>query len=180
MTGTGDPSVDPTVTPQAPVEGGYPDTGAIRVPRTVIRVAGGVVATILAAITALIEIFYTPLRLGEYLIGVSAVMAVLVNFWLLRFTVAVTGAAWTGLLPAVVWFGLMMAASDRSDEGDVLLAADNWVALVTIFAGSLSFAAAGYRVINQPYRGPVPPVGAVPPVRPVRPDRSDPQDGAVR
>ena len=71
------------------------------------------------------------------LIGVSVVAAVLLNYWLLRFAVAVTGAAQAALLPPLVWFGLMLVASDTTAEGDILLAADNWVALSTIFAGSI-------------------------------------------
>ena len=111
-----------------------------------LRVAGGVVAVAVAAITALIEIFYTPLRVGGVLIGVSVLLAVVVNFWLPRFTVAVTGSGWVALLPPLVWFALTMVAAGKRPEGDVLLT--NWTGLLMIFAGSLSFAIGGYRLIN--------------------------------
>jgi hypothetical protein len=129
---------------------------------TTLRVAGGVVAVLLAALTAVIEIFYTPLRVGGVLIGVSAIAAVVVNYLLVKYTVAATSKRWTPLLPALVWFALMLVASDRRPEGDLLLAQGNWVALVTIFGGSLSFAVAGYRLILAP---PPPPPPAYSPER---------------
>jgi len=38
-------------------------------------------------------------------------------------------------------------ASSRQVEGDILLPGNNWVGLATIFAGSLAFGVAGYRLI---------------------------------
>jgi hypothetical protein len=116
------------------------------------RVVGGVVAVALAAVTALIEIFYTPLRVGGVLIGVSVVVAVVVNYWLPRFTIAVTGVGWIALLPPLVWLGLTMAAAGRRDEGDILIS--SWVGLLMIFAGSIAFAAGGYRLILPPSPNP--------------------------
>jgi hypothetical protein len=138
-------------------------TGALD---TALRVVGCVVAVVLAAVTAVIEIFFTPLRVGGVLIGVSAVAAVIINYVLVRYTAAVTGRRWTALLPALVWFGLVMAAAGRRPEGDLLLAQANWVALLMIFAGSLAFAAAGYRMIVAPPPPPPPPSPPPPPAAP--------------
>jgi hypothetical protein len=110
-----------------------------------LRVAGGVVAVAVAATSALLEVFFSPLRVGGVLVGVSVVVAVGVNYWLPRFTVAATGRGWVALLPPLVWFALTVLAAGRRGEGDVLLG--NWVGLVTIFAGSLAFAAGGYRLL---------------------------------
>lgn len=117
---------------------------------TALRVLGGVLAVALAALSAIVEIFYVPLRVGGVLVGISVVAAVVINYWLPHFTVTATGSGWAGLLPPVVWFGLMLLASDPRTEGDVLLPMGNWVALVTIFAGSLAFAFAGHRLLLRP------------------------------
>ena len=42
---------------------------------------------------------------------------------------------------------IFFAAGVRTDEGDYLLAGDNWVGLLMILAGSLSFALYAYRMI---------------------------------
>lgn len=134
----------------APVAAPVPPGRLREVLDTVLRVFGGVVAVALAMVTAVIEIFYAPLRVGGVLIGASVLVAVVANYWLLRYTVAVTGSGWAGLLPPAAWFALMLAAANRRQEGDLLFAAGNWVALVTIFLGSLAFAVAGYKMLIQP------------------------------
>jgi hypothetical protein len=114
-----------------------------------LRIVGGLVAVAAAAVTALAEIFFAPLRVGGVLIGASVVFAVVANVAIVYFTVAATGARWPALVPPVVWFALMLLASGRRGEGDLLLTSNNWVGLVTIFAGSLAFAGAGYRLIQS-------------------------------
>lgn len=120
-----------------------------------LRVAGGAVSAALAALTAVFEIFYAPLRVGGVLIGASVLVAAVVNYWLLRYTVSATGSGPAGLLPPAVWFALMLVASDRTTEGDTLMSTDNWVALVTIFVGSLSFAISGHRLLSSRSQPPV-------------------------
>jgi hypothetical protein len=117
---------------------------------TTLKIIGGLVAVVATVATALVEIFYAPLRIGGVLVGASVVLAVVANVALVRFTVAATGAKAVALLPPVIWFGLMMVASNRRTEGDILLAGENWVGLTTIFAGSLAFGVAGYRLILAP------------------------------
>ncbi|HEU4427029.1 MAG TPA: hypothetical protein VFR67_31255 [Pilimelia sp.] len=114
---------------------------------TALRVTGGLVAVVGTVVTALAEIFYVPLRVGGVLVGASVVLAVVANVVLVRFTVATTGTKAAALVPPLIWFGMMMVASNRQVEGDILLAGDNWVGLATIFAGSLAFGVAGYRLI---------------------------------
>jgi hypothetical protein len=108
----------------------------------VLRVCGGLVAVAAAVVTAVAEIFFAPLRV---LVGVSVLIAVVANAALVRFTAAVAGGRWV-VVPAIIWIALMIMASARSTEGDILLA-DNWVGLGTIFAGSIAFAGAAYRLI---------------------------------
>ncbi len=136
---------------QAPA--GDPASTGARVPAwesVALRVAGGVVAVALAVVTALIEIFYTPLRVGGVLVGASVVLAVVVNFYLPRFTVEATGVGWVALLPPLAWFGLAVVAAGRRGEGDILIT--NWVGLLMVFAGSIAFAAGGYRLMVPPRR----------------------------
>jgi hypothetical protein len=133
--------------PPAPAPGEAPPPGEAPAARdsVALRVAGGIVSVALAAVTALIEIFYTPLRVGGVLVGASIVLAVVVNFYLPRFTVAATGVGWVALLPPLAWFLLAVTAAGRRGEGDILLT--NWVGLGTVFAGSIAFAAGGYRLM---------------------------------
>jgi hypothetical protein len=150
--GEAPPGADATPAPppgQAPPAGEVPPAVEAPVPDSAaVRVAGGVVAVALAVVTALIEIFYTPLRVGGVLVGASIVLAVVVNFYLPRFTVAATGVGWVALLPPLAWFVLSVAAAGRRGEGDILLT--NWVGLGTVFAGSIAFAAGGYRLMVPP------------------------------
>jgi hypothetical protein len=72
-------------------------------------------------------------------------VAIVANVALVRFTAVVAGARWVAV-PALIWLALMIAASVRRGEGDILLA-NNWVGIGTIFAGSLAFAGAASKLI---------------------------------
>ena len=45
---------------------------------------------------------------------------------------------------------MLAAAGTRTAEGDYLLSGDNWVALLMILAGSLTFAVYSYKMILKP------------------------------
>jgi hypothetical protein len=136
-----------------------PQPGWHRALDTALRVAGGLVAVVATAATAVIEIFFAPLRVGGVLVGASVLLAVVANIALVRFTVAATGTRWAAAGPAVIWFALMIVASGKRHEGDLLLAAGNWVGLTMIFAGTGAFAIAGYRLILPPGLAHRPPTG---------------------
>jgi hypothetical protein len=74
----------------------------------------------------------------------ALVLAVAGNAALAWFTREVTGRTLAVLAPFVVWVGLMLVAAGRTREGDLVLTGNNWVGLVTMFAGALAFAAAAY------------------------------------
>jgi hypothetical protein len=97
-----------------------------------------------------LELMLATLRVGGVLIGVSALLAVVANVALSWFAPRAVGSRWALALPAVVWFLLMVVAAGGTSEGDVLLAGDNWVGLVMIFAGSVTFAVMGFRMILAP------------------------------
>ncbi|GAB3143403.1 hypothetical protein GCM10027290_19650 [Micromonospora sonneratiae] len=117
-----------------------------------LRVAGGLLSVVGAVLTGVLELLLSTLRVGGYLIGVSAVIAVLANVALSWFAYRTVGRKAAVALPALIWFVLMMVAAGGTDEGDILLAGDNWVALALIVAGSMAFAVMAFRLILAPRR----------------------------
>ncbi|PMR60425.1 hypothetical protein C1A38_14605 [Verrucosispora sp. ts21] len=111
-----------------------------------LRVAGGVVVVVAGAVTAVLELLLAPLRIGGYLVGLAALVAVVVNVTLSWFAIEAVGRRWAVALPAVPWVVIMVAAADRTNEGDVLLIG-NWVGLILVVAGVMAFAVMAFRSI---------------------------------
>jgi hypothetical protein len=126
-----------------------------------IRIAGFVLALLLALASAATEVFLTPLYWGGTRIPLAPVLAVAGNAGLVWFTVVVTGRRITVFGPALVWMAVMVAASTRTTAGDLVLTSNNWVGITTMIAGSVAFAGAGYRLIltgaTPPRSRPTPP-----------------------
>ncbi|MEU6075608.1 hypothetical protein [Micromonospora sp. NPDC047074] len=120
-----------------------------------LRVAGGLVAVLAGALTAVLELLLATLRVGGHLIGVSVLIAVGANIALSWFAHEAVGRRWAVALPATPWFVLMAVAAVRTAEGDLLVTGDNWVGLAMIVAGAMTFAVMGFRQILAP---PPPPV----------------------
>ena len=116
------------------------------------RIVGFIVALALTALTAAFEVFYSAQFWGEYRVPASAVAAVVVNVALIWFTVAVTGRRLAVAPVAVLWVAIMVVASSRKSEGDLLLTENNWVGIITMLAGSITFAVAGYRLVLTAFR----------------------------
>jgi hypothetical protein len=113
-----------------------------------IRVAGVVISLLATILTAALELFLTQLRLGGVPVGVSILLAAVANPAIAWFAVTTTERAWALGPPWALWTVLMLAAAGiRTDEGDYLIGASDWVALVTILVGSLAFAFYAYRMI---------------------------------
>ncbi|HWG98499.1 MAG TPA: hypothetical protein VNV66_04055 [Pilimelia sp.] len=123
-----------------------------------LRISGGLVAAVGALASAVLELQLAPYRVGGVLVGVSVLLAVVVNAALPWFTAVTTGRRRLALLPAGLWFVVMMAAGVRRDEGDFLLVGD-WVGVLTLALGSIAFGVAGYRLVLRP---PVQPARAAP------------------
>ena len=116
-----------------------------------IKVCGVVISVVAAVLSGLLEIFLAPLRAGGIPLGVAVVLAVVGNFSIAWFAHTTVGRRWAVAPPWVIWTALMLfAAGVRTDEGDYLIAGDNWVALVMILIGSLTFAIYAYRMILKP------------------------------
>lgn len=132
----------------------------------VLRVLGFLVGLVLAAASAVFEVFYTPLYVGSSRFPVSLVAAVVGNVGLVYFTYLVTGRRIAAVGPALVWVAVMVVASSRTSEGDLVLTDNNWVGIGTMLAGSVALAGAGYRLMLTaalPRRPADPPAGGVSP-----------------
>jgi hypothetical protein len=114
----------------------------------VVRSLGLFVTVLATVVTAVVELYLTPLRLGGVPIGVAVVFAAAANWALAWFALATTARRWAVGVPWALWTVIMLfAAGARTAEGDYLLSGNDWVALVMILVGSLSFAVYAYRMI---------------------------------
>jgi hypothetical protein len=119
-----------------------------------LRVAGVIIAILATIFSGLLEIFLSTLRVAGVLVGVSIPLAVLGNVAIAWFAVTTTGRRWALGPPWALWTLMMLAAAGiRTDEGDYLLSGDNWIALVMILVGSLTFAVFSYRMILKGVSG---------------------------
>ncbi len=113
-----------------------------------VRIGGVVVVLAATVVTAVAEFYLTPLRIRGVPIGVAVPFAAVANWGLAWFAWFTTGRRWAMGLPWVLWTVIMLfGAGVRTTEGDYLLGAGDWVALVMILVGSLSFAVFSYRAI---------------------------------
>ena len=116
------------------------------------RVTGVLISLVATLVTGAAELILTPLRFLGVLTGVSIVLAAVANVAIAWFAVTTTGRRWAVGPPWLLWTVLMfVAAGVRTTEGDYLLSADDWIALVMILVGSVAFAVYSYRLI---LRGP--------------------------
>jgi hypothetical protein len=135
------PSVSSAAEPLPPAPAG-------RALELTVRIAALLVAVLATVLTAALEIFLSPLRLGGVPIGVAVPAAVLANLALSWFAVTTVGRRWALAVPWAVWTLIMFfAAGMRTTEGDYLISGEDWVALVMILVGSLTFAVYTYRLI---------------------------------
>lgn len=112
------------------------------------RVAGTVVGVGLGAMSALWEVMISPMHVtvGHSLIRVplATLLAVVGNLALVWGTRLVTGKTSLALLPGLAWFLVMLAASTKTGEGDLLITSDNWVGLTAILFGAAAWVGSGY------------------------------------
>ena len=144
-----------------------PEAPPVGSPWEPVVAAGGLAVAILAAFfSGVLELFLTPLRWGDLttiwrgdaigsghgpLLGVSIVLAAVGNYAIAWFAVSTTGGRRWALGPPWALWTLMMllAAGVRTNEGDYLLAGNDWIGLAMILVGSLTFAVYSYRMILQ-------------------------------
>jgi hypothetical protein len=132
-----------------------------------LRVAGVLVTVLATVVTTLLELELSVLRVGGVtglfrgeadvwagagrLIGLAIPVTIGVSLALAWFAVAAIGRNWAIGVPWALWTLIVLgAAGTRTTEGDYLLGGDNWVALVMILVGSVTFAGCAYRMIMKP------------------------------
>ncbi|MFC4067548.1 hypothetical protein [Actinoplanes subglobosus] len=132
----------------------------------VLRAAGLTVALLATVVTAFLELELSALRFGAFAamldgdspytgsgapLPIVVPLAIGANLAIAWFAVTTTGRRWAAGPPWALWTLLMLtAAGTRTTEGDYLVGGTNWVALVMILAGSLTFAVYVYRLILAP------------------------------
>jgi hypothetical protein len=134
-----------------------------------LRAAGVLVSVLATLVTTWLELELSVLRVGGVtglfrgeldvwagagqLIGLAIPVTIGVSLALAWFAVTTIGRAWAIGVPWALWTLLVLgAAGTRTTEGDYLLGGDNWVALVMILVGSVTFAGYAYRMIMKPIK----------------------------
>ncbi len=113
------------------------------------RVAGGIVVAGGAAESAVLEVFYVPLRVGTVVLPVSILAAVVLNVVFPRVMFAATFVRWAVAVPAVLWLVVMVAMALGRPEGDVVLPG-TWVGLGVLFGGTAAAAFGVTRALPRP------------------------------
>jgi hypothetical protein len=112
-------------------------------------VAGGLVAVLLAAWAAVVEVLWLPLRIGGVPVPVSIPAAVATNLLLISLTHRFTGSRVAAVLPAAVWLAVVLPASQQRSEGDLVLTG-GWEGLAFLLLGVLGASVAVGRVLATP------------------------------
>ena len=120
-------------------------------------VAVGLLAAVVAAWFALVEVLWLPLYAGAVPLPLSIPVAVAVNLLLVTLTHRVTGSRVAAVVPALVWLAVVVPATQRRPEGDVLLTGD-WRGLAFLLLGVLGASVAVGRVVGTPPPAPGDPV----------------------
>jgi hypothetical protein len=124
-----------------------------------LRLVGwAVVAVLVAAWLALVEVFWLPWRLGGVPVPISLLAAVTGNLLLVGAARRLSGSRLVAVLPAVVWLVIALGASMRRPEGDLLLTGGDAVTstlnLGFLLLGVLAAAFAVGRVLGAPVTPP--------------------------
>jgi hypothetical protein len=118
-----------------------------------IKVGGLIVACWGAVLLAAVGAFLTPFRIGSVLVPISLLLCVVGLLGLTQFAYDVSGHPWLSLIPGGIWLVISFAWSARTNEGDLVLVGQNWVATVYLFAGAITIGVAAYRMIVPRHRG---------------------------
>ncbi len=136
------------------------------------RVGWAAGAVAVAGWLALVQVFWLPLRIAGVLVPLSALGAVVGNLLLPAAAHRLSGSRVVGLLPALVWAVVAVAAMVRTPEGDLVLTGGGATGTTNLLflLGGLVAAAVSVGGVLGARRDP-----------PVRrsPGRPDPQAGAA-
>jgi hypothetical protein len=118
-----------------------------------LQVAGVAVGLLLGFVTALWEVFASPLYAGAVPLPVSPALAVASNLALIWFTRRVTGRSGLALLPGVVWFGTMIVAASKTNAGSLLIPSNDYMGLAAILLGCAAWGIGGYWAVLRQRTG---------------------------
>lgn len=139
----------------------------------------GVLAVLVAAWLALVEVFWLPLRMGGVVVPLSVLAAVAGNLLLVGQAQRLSGSRAVAVAPAITWLVVVIGAMMRRPEGDLVLVGtgdSGVVNLVFLLLGVTAAALAVGGALARPGRRPVSPPGPSDPV----PDRAGSGNGGAR
>ncbi len=126
-----------------------------------------VLAVVVSAWLAVVEVFWLPLRVGGVPLPLSVLAAVVGNVLLVRLAHRLSGSRGVAVLPALVWLVVTLAAMMRRPEGDLVLVGTGIlgaVGMAFLLCGVVAAAFASGRVLaaSPPPRGDGAGKGALP------------------
>ena len=128
----------------------------VRDGRRVWRILGwAVVFVVVAAWLSLVEIFWLPLRVGDVILHVSVLAAVVGNLLLVGQAQRFSGSRAVAVLPALTWLVVAVGGMMRRPEGDLVLTgggATGVVNLLFLLLGVTAAAVAVGRALAGPDR----------------------------
>lgn len=110
----------------------------------VIGISGGVLVTVTAMLTAVVEAFFVPLRIAGVRAPLVLLLALVCNLALPWLGQWLSGSRVGIMLPPLAWFVVIVVFAGGTDEGDVVLAGNDWVALALLVGGAIAAAAGAY------------------------------------
>ncbi|QSB04605.1 hypothetical protein [Natronoglycomyces albus] len=117
-----------------------------------IRIGGGIVVTVGAAVLALLESFLVPTRIAAIPIPIAAVIAFLGNYYLPSLASWWVANRWASLLPIGAWFAVVLVASSPTGSGSLIII-NTWPGYAMLLAGAAGAAVALYKNIAGPRQG---------------------------
>lgn len=102
-----------------------------------VRVAAVLVGTVIVVATELVAAFLTPFRIGATSVPISWVIVVVGIVLGLSITRYGSGHGGATVIPAVVWFVMIIPLSSRTAEGDLVVQGD-WVGYGVLLIGMLA------------------------------------------
>ncbi len=112
-----------------------------------LRLAAGIIVTLLAVVFALLTAFLVPFRIGSVPVPLSFVAALVGNILLIRYARYATDSRLGIVGPVVAWLAVMLVFGSRTAEGDLVLTGD-WRGLGTLFIGAVAFAVVGFLAVS--------------------------------
>ncbi|MGR7025534.1 hypothetical protein [Geodermatophilus sp. URMC 62] len=109
-------------------------------------VGAAVLAVAVAGWLALVEVFWLPLRLFGVLVPLAVAVAVTGNLLLVAGAHRLSGSRAVGVLPALTWLLVALAATVRRPEGDLVAVGSGGLGVVTLAFLGLGVLAAAFAV----------------------------------